>query len=503
MAEQPKELTEFKEIMSTLTDLANASAVLGWDQETYMPMGGVEARGNALATLGRMAQEIGTDEKVGKLIEALEPWAAEQDPDSDDARLIVVARRGYDKAVKVPPAMVAEKAMLTTKANTAWREAREKSDYAIFEPYMEQIIDYAKRYADLFKPYDHAYDVLLDDFEPKMKTEDVKKIFNEIRPQQVELIEKIAAATQVDDSVLFKHYPKATQLEMGEEVARAIGYDFGRGRQDEVHHPFSTNLGYGDQRITYRVDENFFNTYIFSIMHEAGHAMYEQGIPEALSRGVLYGGTSLAIHESQSRMMENLVGRSRPFWQWYYPKLQGYFPEQTQGVSAEEFYKAVNRVEPSLIRVEADEATYNLHIMLRMEIEIGLLEGTIKVSDLPEEWDNRFEEYLGIRPKNDAEGCLQDVHWSFGLFGYFSTYALGNLVSAQLWEKINEDIPNLDDQMRSGEFGELHSWLIEKVHRHGSKFYPQDLIQRITGSKIDGTAYIKYLNNKYSDIYGL
>ena len=496
-------LKELKEIMGTLADLGHATATLGWDQETYMPPGGVESRGRSLATLGRMAQEIGTDEKVGKLLEELEPWAAEQDPDSDEARLIIVARRGYDKAVKVPPEMVAERAMLTTEANAAWREAREKSEYPIFEPFMEKIIAFNQRYADLFKPYDHPYDVLLDDYEPKMKTEDVKKIFADIRPKQVELIEKIAAADQVDDSVIHKFYPEVDQVEMGAEISKAIGYDFSRGRQDKTHHPFSTNLGYGDQRITYRVDENFFNTYIFSILHEAGHAMYEQGIPKSLSRTALYGGTSLAIHESQSRLWENLVGRSLHFWQGYYPKLQQRFPEQTAGVSVEEFYKAVNKVEPSLIRVEADEATYNLHIMLRLEIEIGLLEGTIKVSDLPQEWNDRFEQYLGIRPENDADGCLQDVHWSFGLFGYFSTYALGNLVSLQLWEKINEDIPNLDELTAKGEFGELLTWLNKNVHEHGSKYYPQDLVQRITGEKINGDAYIRYLNKKFTDIYGL
>ncbi len=498
-----EKLNELKEIMGTLTDLNHAAALLGWDQETYMPPGGVESRGRSLATLGQMAQEISTDEKVGKLIEALEPWATEQDPDSDDARLIVVSRRGYDKAVKVPPKMVGERAMLTTQANAAWREARQKSDYSIFEPWMEKIVEFNQRYADLFKPYDHAYDVLLDDYEPKMKTEDVKKIFAEIRPRQVKLIEAIAAAKQVDDKVLFKNYPESDQVAMGEEIARLIGFDFNRGRQDKVHHPFASNIGYGDQRITYRVDENFFNTYIFSIMHESGHAMYEQGIPQSLSRTTLYGGTSLAIHESQSRLWENLVGRSLPFWEFYYPKLQARFPEQTKGVSLMEFYKAINKVEPSLIRVEADEATYNLHIMLRLEIEIGLLEGTIKVSELPQIWNDTFEEYLGIRPKNDAEGVLQDVHWSFGLFGYFSTYALGNLVSLQLWDQIRQDIPNLDDQSRQGKFDELLTWLNKNVHQHGSKFYPQDLVQRITGSKINGDPYIKYLNDKYSQIYGL
>jgi carboxypeptidase Taq len=497
-----EKLKELKELQATITDLNSAGAVLNWDRETYMPVGGAEARGNSLATIGRLVHEMGTDKKVGKLLDELESWAKEQDPDSDDARLIKVTRRAYDKAVKVPGEMVVEQAQMSNAANMAWREAREKSDYAIFEPHMEKIIDFNQRYADLFKPYDHPYDVLLDDYEPNMKTEDVKKIFADIRPKQVEIIEKITAQKQVDDGVLHKFYPEADQLEMGKEVTSAIGYDFNRGRQDKVHHPFMTNLGYGDQRITYRVDENFLNPYIFAIMHEAGHAMYEQGIPKSLARSALYGGTSLAIHESQSRLWENLVGRSLPFWEWYYPKFQKRFPEQTKGVSLEDFYKAINKVEPSYIRVEADEATYNLHIMLRLEIEIELLEGKISAKDLPEVWNSRFESYLGIKPKNDADGCLQDVHWSFGLFGYFSTYALGNLVSLQLWEKILVDIPSLEDQLRKGEFGELLKWLNEKVHASGSKFEPQELVERTTGSKINGEPYIKYLNEKYSKIYG-
>jgi carboxypeptidase Taq len=495
-------LKELKEIQATISDLNSAAAALGWDRETYMPPAGAESRGNSLATIGRLIHEMGTDKKVGALLEELEPWAKDQDPDSDDARLVKVTRRAYDKAVKVPTEMVEEQAKMTTAANMAWREAREKSDYSIFEPHMEKIVDFNQRYADLFKPYDHPYDVLLDDYEPNMKTAEVKKIFADIRPKQVEIIEKITAQSQVDDSVLHRFYPEVEQVAMGAEVAAAIGYDFTRGRQDKVHHPFATNLGYGDQRITYRVDENFLNPYIFAAMHEAGHAIYEQGIPKSLARTALYGGTSLSIHESQSRLYENLVGRSLPFWEWYYPKFQARFPEQTRGVSLESFYKAINKVEPSFIRVEADEATYNLHVMLRLEIEIELLEGKIKVKDLPEVWNCRFEEYLGITPKNDADGCLQDVHWSFGLFGYFSTYALGNLVSLQLWEKIKGDIPALEEQMRKGEFGELHQWLLEKVFTSGSKFEPQELVERITGSKINGDAYINYLNEKFSKIYG-
>ena len=353
----------------------------------------------------------------------------------------------------------AEKAVIITAADQAWREAREKSEFAIFQPHLEKIVDWVKRYAALYQPYEHVYDPLLDEYEPGMKTAEVKAIFEAIRPQQVELIEAIAAAPQVDDSVLWQHYPKAAQLETGVEVITAFGYDWERGRQDQVHHPFQTTIGYGDNRITYRVDEEFFNSYLFAAMHEAGHAMYEQGVAKELSRTTLYGGVSLAIHESQSRLWENLVGRSLPFWEWYYPKLQGRFPSQLGNVDMMSFYKAVNKVQPSFIRVEADEATYNLHIMLRMEIEIGLLEGEFEVADLPEVWNTRFQEYLGITPPNDAEGVLQDVHWSFGLYGYFATYALGNLVSLQLWDKMLEDHPNVDDEMQKGDFSNIFNWI--------------------------------------------
>ncbi|MBI3159221.1 MAG: carboxypeptidase M32, partial [Chloroflexi bacterium] len=485
-----EKLNRLKAIIAEISDIGDALAVLGWDQETYMPPGGAETRGQVSATLGRLIHERATSDELGKLLEELVPWSqAELDSDSDDFRVIKLSKRGYDRQVKIPAEMVEERAKLQSAGNMAWREARQKSEWRTFEPFMEQWVDFVKRVADLFKPYDHVYDPLLDMFEPEMKTADVKAIFAAIRPQQVELIEAISKQPEIDDSVLHQHYDRAEQLAMGEEVAAAFGFDFNRGRQDQVHHPFASNLGYGDQRITYRVDEEFFNPYIFGTMHESGHAMYEQNIPKDKHRTALYGGASLAIHESQSRLWENLVGRSRPFWEWYYPKLQARFPAQVGKVKLDTFYRAINKVEPSLIRVEADEATYNLHIMLRLETEIGLLENTIAVRDLPEIWNTNMEEYLGVTPSNDAEGVLQDVHWSFGLYGYFATYALGNLVSAQLWEKIRSANPNLDDEIRKGEFKNLLGWLGENIHQHGSKYDPQELVERVTGSKIDGGPY--------------
>jgi len=498
-----EKLNELKSILAKVDDLKRAVAIANWDLEAYMPSGGAEARGNVVATLSRISQETFTDEKVGGLLEELQDYALELDGDSNDARIITQTKRMYEKLVKVPSEMIAERAQLRALGNQAWREAREKADFSIFEPHLEKIVDWVQRYAELFKPYDHIYDPLLDDYETNMKTVEVQEIFDAIRPQQVDLIEKLANAVQVDDTFLHQHFEEEKQRQFGREIVSAFGFDYERGREDKVTHPFAINLGYGDQRITVRMGNDFFNPYLFGVMHEAGHAMYEQGIAKDLARTSLYQGTSLAIHESQSRMWENLVGRSKPFWEHYYPRLQDLFPTQLGNVNLEKFYKGINIVKPSYIRVEADEATYNLHIMLRMEIEISLLEGSLSIKDLPELWNTKFEEYLGIAPKNNADGVLQDVHWSFGLYGYFATYALGNLVSVQLWDKIKEDLPDLEDQVRRADFAPLLTWLNEKIHIHGAKFPPQELMQKVTGAGIDGEAYIRYLNSKFGTIYKL
>lgn len=498
-----KQLNQLKEILAEVDDLERASAVLDWDQQAFMPRGGAESRGNQLATLGRLAHERFVSKETGKLLDALEPWAKDQDPDSDDACLIRVTRRLYDRQVKVPSEMVTERAMLTTLGQEAWQEARAKVDFAHFRPHLEKLVDFARRYAELFAPYDHIYDPLLDGYEPGMKTVDVQKIFASVRPEQVELIHAIAGQKQVDDSLLHQHFPEAKQLEFGRQVVTAFGFDWQRGRQDKVTHPFMTNFGYGDQRITMRVSEDYFNSFLFAAMHETGHALYEQGIPKSLQRSPLYGGASLGIHESQSRLWENLVGRSKPFWEHFFPKLQDVFPEQFGKASVEDFYPAINRVAPSFIRVEADEATYNLHIMLRLELEIALMEGSVEVKDLPKVWNETFNTYLGITPPDDAKGVLQDVHWSAGLMGYFATYALGNLISAQIWEVVTKSLPDLDQQIRKGEFASLLGWLQQHIYRHGAKFETQEMVQKVTGSKIDGAAFLRYLKSKFGEIYGL
>ena len=360
-----------------------------------------------------------------------------------------------------------------------------------------------RRYVTFFPPADHPYDVLLDQFERGMKTAEVKAIFDALRPQQVELLKAIAEKPQVDDSFLHGEYDDKKMWDFSEVIATKFGYDWERGRQDKAAHPFTANFSINDVRITTRFEpENPINM-LFSTMHETGHGLYELGSDQAYERTPLAGGASLAVHESQSRMWENLVGRSLPFWEYFYPEFQKLFPAQVGNVDLETFYKGINKVEPSLIRVNADEATYNMHIMLRLELEIGMIEGTVQVKDLPEIWNAKMEDYLGVTPPDDASGVLQDVHWSGGMLGYFSTYALGNLISAQLWEKITIDIPDLSEQFRKGEFGALLAWLREKIHVHGNKYEPQEIVQRVTGSKIDAAAYVRYLKQKYSDIYGL
>jgi len=373
----------------------------------------------------------------------------------------------------------------------------------VFQPHLEKVVELRREYASYFQPYDHVYDPLLDDFEPGLKTADVKAIFNTLRPRQVELIKAISAAKQVEDGFLKLEYADAAQWEFGKDVVTRMGYDFNRGRIDRVMHPFTTGFGIDDVRITTHIYPNMVTSALFSTIHEGGHALYEQGIDHKYRRTPLATGASMAVHESQSRMWENLVGRSLSFWKFFYPKLQAKFPTQLGNVSMEQFYKAVNKVSPSFIRTEADEATYNLHIMLRLELEIALMEGTLAVKDLPEAWNSRMKDYLGIVPPNDTKGVLQDVHWSGGMIGYFPTYALGNLISVQLWEVINRQIPDLDDQITQGKFEGLLGWLRENVHKTGAKYEPQELVQKVTGSKIDPHPYLRYLTTKYSAIYGL
>ena len=499
-----EKLRKLRELLAVVVDLEAAGGVLGWDQQTYMPPGGAGGRAMQLATLSRLAHEKLISDETGSALEEAKSEVADLDPDSDEARLVRRAERDFNKALKVPPEWVGEFRRVTALAHQVWERARAESDFSQFQPHVGKIVKLRRQYADFFAPYDHVYDPLLDDFEPGMKTADVRAVFDELLPQQIELVQAIAEnGTPVDDSVIHQPFDERKQWEFGVDVIKAIGYDFDRGRQDKSAHPFTAGFGSGDVRITTRVDPNFLNPALFGTLHEAGHALYEQGVPPGFDRTPLGEGASLAVHESQSRMWENLIGRSRAFWTAFYPRLQEVFPSQLGGVALETFYRAINKVQPSLIRVEADEATYNLHVMLRFELELALMEGALAVADLPEAWNAKFEEFLGLVPPDDASGVLQDVHWSGGMIGYFPTYSLGNLVATQLWAKIQEDVPHLESKIERGEFGDLLNWLRENVHRHGAKFEPAELLRATTGQGLTAEPYLRYLHAKFEEIYAL
>lgn len=491
------------ELAAELEDLSHISAVLGWDQQINMPPGGAEERGMQLSALGRIMHEKFTADEVGELIEDLEEEVGDLEAETDEARMVKVSKRAYEKRTKVPLPLLMENIQATTMGHEAWVKAKTQSDFLIFQPHLEKIIDLRKQYAALFKPYDHVYDPLLDDFEPGMKTAEVQEIFNKLRPQQVELVAAIAEKEPPNNAFLKQHYKEEYQEIIGRDVITRLGYDWDRGRLDVAPHPFTTEFGRGDVRITTRYLKDDPGSALFSTMHEAGHAMYGQGVPEKYRRHPLSGAASLAIHESQSRLWENLVGRSREFWSFFYPSLQMLFPQFLGNVSQEDFYRGINKVEPTLIRVEADEATYNLHIMLRLEIEIGLMENTIEVANLPEIWNAKMEDYLGVTPPDDARGVLQDIHWSGGMVGYFPTYALGNLASVQLWDKMLEEHPDIPDEIAKGQFDTILGWMREHVHQYGSKFEPQEIMQKATGSKITPEPYMAYLKTKYGEIYDL
>ncbi len=498
-----KDYERLKTLLGEIADLNHAAALMEWDQQTYMPAGAAEARGRQSATIRTIAHDRATSRELGDLLEGLLDWVKELSDESDEFNLVRVAYRDYQKEVLVPEDYVEEFSVVTARAHHAWVEARGKSDFSLFQPHLERVVELNRRYVGFFPPSDHPYDILLDNFEPGMKTAEIKNIFEALRQRQVKLLRALAGRSQVEDSFLRGEYNERRQWDFGVEIATAFGYDWNRGRQDRSAHPFTTSFGRDDVRITTRFEKDSGMSALFSTMHETGHALYEQGVAPPLDRTPLEGGASLALHESQSRLWENLVGRSLPFWERFYPRLKELFPSQLGNVSLQAFYRGINRVEPSLIRVEADEATYNLHVMLRLELEIALIEGGIEVGQLPEAWNARMKDYLGLMPPDDARGVLQDVHWSGGMFGYFPTYALGNLISAQLWEKHRSENPSLDNQLRRGDFSDLLAWLREKVHAHGRKYDPADLVKRITGSSIEPGPYVCYLEEKYGEIYGL
>ena len=488
---QPSEFESLREKLATVHDLGKVGSLLGWDQQTQMPPRGAEARANHLATIGRLAHEFFVSDEIGSLLEELRPYEESLEYESDDASLIRVTRRDYEKAVRVPPSLTAELTHTGALSFGAWHEAKQTSNYEHFRPWLERMVELTHRYVDCFPPADELYDTLLDDYEPGMKTAEVRDVFARLKEELVPLVE---AAGSSGAERIHGHFPPAKQLEVGLEIARRFGYEDEAWRIDVAAHPFATSMSINDIRIT-RWEPTDTLDGLFAVMHETGHGLYEYGVDPALERTPLAHGTSLGFHESQSRLWENLVGRSRPFWSWFYPRLQQEFSDLAD-VDEDAWYRSINDVRPSLIRVEADEVTYSLHVILRFELEQQIMSGAVDLRELPEVWNAAMKDYLGVDVPDDAHGVLQDVHWSHGGFGYFPTYALGNVISAQLWERMLEDVPDVDAQMARGEFGAIREWLREHVHRHGRKFTPSELLDRVVGGPIDAEPYLRYLQGK-------
>jgi carboxypeptidase Taq len=500
-------LLALRERMAQQADLHHATSLAHWDQQTMMPVRGGLARAESLATLERISHERFISDETGRLIEAAAAELNGAPPDSDDACLVRLVRRQWDKARLVPTELAAELARAASVGQEAWVEARETCDFAGFVPYLKHNFELARRYVDCFagvNGYECAYDVLLDDYEPRMSTAAVAALFADLKSELIPMIATVVAhAHAVDDSCLHGHFEREQQRALVAEVVQMMGFEHAGWRIDDTVHPFAIRIGGGDVRITTRWDEQYIGTGLYGAMHECGHGLYEAGIPDSMSRTPLGSGESLGMHESQSRLWENMVGRGRPFTGVLASRIAALFGGPVAGLDADTLYRAVNVVRPSYIRVEADEATYALHIVLRFELEQELIDGTLAVEDLSESWNARFHQYLGLEVPDDAHGVLQDVHWSAGLVGYFPTYALGNLIAGQLWERAQNDMPGLDENIAAGELSPLREWLRERVHRHGSKFSTTELLAREVGEPILVTPYIGYLKRKLGDVYGL
>src|SRR6202012_3789504 len=499
-------LDGLKQRLGQLSDLAHAMSLAHWDQQTMMPPQGGEARAESLATLTRISHEMFADDETGRLLEDAASELNGGDPDGDDPRLITLVRRQWDKARRVPPDLAAEMARAASVGQEAWVVARAESDFQSFIPCLERNFDLARRYVECHAGCDEfeaPYDALLDDYEPQLPTRDVAALFAELKAELVPVIAQIAAAEPVDDGPLRAQFLVERQRELVGEAVALMGFDKTEWRIDDTVHPFATRIGDSDVCITTRWDEHFWPTGLYGAMHECGHGLYEAGLPRRLRRSPVGTAQSLGMHESQSRLWENMVGRGRAFCTVLAPRIAALAGGELSDLDADRLYRAVNRVTPSYIRVEADEATYALHIILRFELEQRLIDGTLAVRDLPEAWNARFEEYFGIAVDNEADGVLQEVHWSAGLIGYFPTYALGNLIAGQLWERAHAEIPGLEDQLAAGQLGPPRNWLRERVHRHGAKFTTAELLAREAGGPISVTPFTSYLKAKLGDVYGL
>jgi carboxypeptidase Taq len=499
----PSAIEELAERFATLSDLEAAHALLFWDERTQMPPAGGPARSEHLATLAKVTHEMLVADELAELVERAGEEVAGRPADSDEACLVRVARRETGKARRVPTELRTELTRSASVAERAWVKAREASDFAAFLPHLERNVGLARRYVECFAPYDHPYDPLMDDYEPGMRTAELEPVLAALRDGLRPLIARIAAAEPLDAACLHGTFPLDEQRRLADLAVADLPIPEDERRVDETVHPFATAIAPTDLRITTRFDESYIGTAVWAVMHETGHAMYENGVAPELARSPLGRGLSLGFHESQSRLWENWVGRSRPYLRHLMPLLREVFPRQFAQVDEETLFRAANRVEPSLIRVEADEATYNLHIIVRFELEVAIFSGELEPRNLPEAWNARMRDYLGVEVPDDASGVLQDVHWAGGAFGYFPTYSLGNVIAGQLWDLAREALPRLDDQLAAGELEPLRDWLRERLHRHGAKFEPAEMIERLTGGPLDTAPLLRQLEAKYADVYGL
>lgn len=484
--------------------LESVEALVGWDERTYMPEEAGPYRAEQITFLAGEIHRRKTDPQLGQWLDELSASLSTLDPHSDQATTIRQLKRNYDKQTKLPQRLVEELARASILGQQAWVAARAKNDFASFAPHVQTLFALKKEQAQAIGYKAHPYDALLDDFEPEAKTAEVTQVLANLRSELVPLVQQIQASSRkAPTEILSRNYPKDVQAAFGTAAAKAIGFNFARGRLDVTHHPFCSGMGPNDCRITTRYDEKFFPSAFFGILHEAGHGIYDQGL-----RTDQYGlppGTylSLGIHESQSRMWENLVGRSAAFWKHFFPQAQTQFAGALSNVSQEDFFFAINGVRPSLIRVEADEATYNLHIIVRFELEQALITSDLPVKDLPGAWKEKYQQYLGIVPPNDADGCLQDIHWSAALIGYFPTYSLGNLYASQFFEQAQADLGDLHAMFAKGEFEPLKKWLQTNIHQPGQCYTASELVQKVTGKPLSHAALMRHLRGKLSPLYNL
>jgi carboxypeptidase Taq len=486
------------------TLLASCSSLLAWDEETYMPAGGADHRSEQLALLAGMLHDRATDPRLGELLAELEGSELVRDPDSPEAVNVRELRRDFDRETRLPRSLVAELARTTSLAHQEWILARQNDEFARFRPWLEKIVSLKRAEADAVGYAAHPYDALIDLYEPGATTASAAALFDVLRDALVPLVAAIGSAPRRPKiGILHREYPVDRQRMLGESAAAAVGFDFTRGRIDLSPHPFCTGIGPGDTRLTSRFRADDFSEGLFAVLHESGHGLYEQGLDPAHHGTPMGESASLGVHESQSRLWENVVGRSRPFWEYWFPRARELFHDALQDATMDDLHFAVNEVHPSLNRVRADEVTYNLHIIVRFEIERALIAGDLAAADVPDAWNAGYRRYLGIAPENDAEGCLQDSHWSAGLIGYFPTYSIGDVIGSQLFAKASEELGDLPAAFRAGDFAPLLQWLRRNVHRQGRRWHAAGLVTQVTGSPPDPGALITRLRGKYTELYAL